>query len=236
MYKVALCEDEQFFLDAQEKTCRDILEKNGIEYHLDTFGSGTDFLSVFLNTRQCYDLVLLDIVMDGLDGMELAQEIRKQDRQVTIIFITSSMEYALQGYDVNAFHYLVKPLDGDVLERLILSDYRNRFQNSFLTFQSGAHRLRVATKDIVRLETVGRRVAITLVDRVVYYPGKLTELLEKLPADQFIRCHKAFAINIGNTRELTRQSAFSDSGVETPVSRTFVKDVQKAFLRNIRES
>lgn len=231
-----MCEDESVFLEAQKKICSTILEKHGIEYRMDAFDSSADFLTAFLDEQRRYDLILLDIMMDSPNGMELAGKIRKYDDKATIIFVTSSKEYALQGYDVNAFHYLMKPLKSDVLERLILADYRNRFHNSFLVFQYRTQHLRVAIGDIVCMETVGRRVAITLVDRVVHYPGKLTELLEKLPKDQFVRCHKAYAINLENTRELARQSAFSDNGVETPVSRTFAKDVQKAFLRNMRES
>lgn len=235
MYQVALCEDEKIFAEALKKTCRDVFDKYGIEYHIAEFNSGTVFLAAFSQQDKRYDLILLDIIMPGVDGIELARQIRKQGSEATIIFITCSKDYALDGYDVNALHYLTKPLARDVLERLIISDYRNKFQNNFLVFKSGVQNLRVPLKDIICLETVGRRVAINLTDGVVYFPGKLLELLENLPQEDFIRCHQAFVINLRNTKELTPKTAIATNGKETPVSRTFKKDVQKAFLKNMRD-
>jgi len=234
MYHIAICEDEKVFSQTHEKICTDILKRNSITNKIDLFASGEDFLAVFASGEKHYDLILLDIVMGGMNGMELAAEIRKRDEKAAIVFITSSREYALDGYNVNALHYLLKPVDSVVLEHLILSDYKNKFQSEFLCFKSGVQNLRLPVNDIIRAETVGRRVEITLTDSVVTYPGKLTKLLEELPKDQFVRCHQAFAVNIQKTRELTRQSALSVNGVETPVSRTFTKEVQKAFLVNIR--
>jgi len=109
------------------------------------------------------------------------------------------------------------------------------FATSFLVFKSKTQNLRVPIKNIVRAEIAGRRVAITLLDEVVYFPGKLTELLDELPKDQFIRCHQAFILNILNTKMLSRQSAFSVNGVEIPVSRSYAKDVQKALLKLMRD-
>lgn len=234
MYQVALCEDEKFFAETLKQTCLNIFDKYGIEHHISEFNSSTDFLAAFIQQDRHYDLIFLDIIMPEVNGMELARQIRKQGSEATIIFITSSRDYALQGYDVNALHYLMKPVANDVLERLIISDYRDKFQNNFLVFKSGVHNLRVPLKDIICLETAGRRVAINLMDGVVYFPGKLLELLENLPQEDFVRCHQAFAINLRNTKELTPQTAIATNGKETPVSRTFKKDVQKAFLKKMR--
>jgi len=236
MYRIAICEDEKIFSQTQEKICTDILKRNSIVNKIDIFESAEDFLATFASGEKHYDLILLDIVMGGMNGMELAAEIRKRDEKAAIVFITSSREYALQGYNVNALHYLLKPVDVAVLEKLILSDYKSKFRSEFLCFKSGAQNHRLPVNEIIRAETVGRRVEITLTDSIVTYPGKLTKLLEELPKDQFVRCHQAFAVNIQKTRELTRQSALSVNGVETPVSRTFTKEVQKAFLMNIRRS
>jgi len=173
--------------------------------------------------------------MDEMNGMELAAKIRNYNNSVTIIFITSTNDFVFQGYDVNALHYLLKPLDENVLEKLILSDYKKKYLNNFLIFKSGSENIRIPIKEIIRAETVGRRVAIVLTDKTVYYPGKLSQLLKKLPGDQFVQCHKAFFINLYKINELTRQHAISVNETTTPISRTYTKDVQKAFLRIIRE-
>ena len=232
MYTIALCEDEEVFRYEQEIICREILEKLSIEYHISMFSSGEDFWDAFISGKK-YDLLLLDILMDETNGIELAKRIREFDKDAAIVFITSNSGFALQGYDVNALHYLMKPLDSDMLERLIRVDYRNRFESDFLVFKTGSQTLRLPVRDVICLETVGRRVAITIPGRTVEYSGKLSDLITG--NEQFIRCHKAFAINPRNIRELTRTDAIAINGIKIPVSRTYMKDVEKALLRQIRD-
>ena len=233
LYTVAICEDEATFRNEQESICRRILEKLGLEHHISVFDTSTDFWDAF-SAGIRFDLILLDIIMDETNGMELAQKIREHDGDAAIVFITSNPGFALQGYDVSALHYLIKPLESDVLERLIMTDYRHRFQCNFLVFKSGPQTLRLPIRDIICLETIGRRVEITLPDKTAHYPGKLSDLLDG--KEQFIRCHKAFAVNPRNIRELTRTDAIATNGKAIPVSRTYIKDVQKALLRQIREN
>ena len=231
MYRVAICEDEPVFRTSQEKTCREILERLHIEYNISVFDTSIDFWVAF-SCGERYDLLLLDIVMSETNGMELARKIREHDSDATIIFITSNPEYSIQGYDVNALHYLLKPLDSSVLERLITEDERRRFQSNILTVKTGAQTLRVPVKDIVCLETVGRRVAITLTDRVIDCHGKLSELINGVA--QFVRCHSSFAVNMEHIRELTRTDVITTEGKSIPVSRTYTKDVQRAIARQMR--
>ena len=94
--------------------------------------------------------------------------------------------------------------------------------------------LRVPIKEIICLETVGRRVEITLTDKTVQYPGKLSDLLEK--SEQLTRCHKAYALNMNNIRELTRTDAIAINGKAIPVSRTYLKHVQSVMLSRIRNA
>lgn len=235
MYRVALCEDEAYYSVELETMCRAILEHLTIEYEITLFRSSKDFLYAFKEEQKRFDLMLLDIVMAAPDGMELARLIRQEDDEGAIIFVTSNPDYAILGYDVQALHYLMKPVDKEVLERLIASDYRGRFQAIFYIFENGTQKLRVAVQDIISLETVGRKVAITLRSGTVYYSGKLTALLSQLPKEQFVRCHQAFALNIRNTQELNYNEAITVSGKSVPVSRTFVKDVQRAFAQYLRD-
>jgi len=218
--------------------CREICERLGIEHSTFPFESGEVFWREFSSGAR-YDLLLFDIMMDETNGMELARNLREYDESAAIIFITSSPDFAVQGYDVNALHYLIKPPDIEVLERLISSDYNNRFKSNFLVFKSGGQILQIPIRDIICLETVGRRVEITLHDRTVEYSGKLSDLLEELEGldskEQFVRSHKAFAINISSIRELTKSDAIAMNGKAIPVSRTYMKQVQHALLKQIRD-
>jgi DNA-binding LytR/AlgR family response regulator len=234
MYRVALCDDEKIFSETHEKLCRKILDKLNIGYKISVFTGSADFLSSFEEGHQ-YDIILLDIVMDEPNGMELARIIRNADKEAAIIFITAGKEYAIQGYEVNALHYLLKPVDADILERLIKTAYCEKFQCKYFNLKSGAQNIRIPVKDIVFLEITGRKVRITLTNKTVNYSGKLTDLLDELPKDCIVRCHQAFAVNMNNILELTRQDAIAVTGVKIPISRAFLKSVQTAFLRQMHD-
>lgn len=235
MYRVALCEDEAIFSQAQEKICRGILEKLDIEYGIAVFSGSADFLCAFFEQGLRYDLILLDIMMDGMDGITLAKRIRSEDKAAAIIFITSNPDYVFQGYDVHALHYLMKPLNPEMLASLIEADYSGRIKTHELVLDSDDGKIRVAIKDIICAETVGRRVAVTFHPTGrAYYNGTLAGLLEKLPKEGFVQCHKSYAVNILHIRELTRRDAIAVNGLKIPVSRTFTKKTQQAFLQKLR--
>ncbi|MCL2030154.1 MAG: LytTR family DNA-binding domain-containing protein [Oscillospiraceae bacterium] len=232
MYRVAICEDEPVFAEEHERLCRSALDRLDIEHQIFRYENAARLLRDFSEGRR-YDLFLLDILMDETDGVELAARIREQDAAAAIIFITSTPGYALRGYDVGALHYLMKPLDGGALERLIASDRQRRFRSPRFVFKSGRQSLNIPMDEIVCLETVGKRVAITLLGETLDCPGGLLELLKG--RRQLVRCHKSFAVNMRNIRELTRTEALAVNGRTIPVSRTYFKDVQKAFLRQMGE-
>jgi len=235
MYKVALCEDEQAFFEAQEKICRDILEKLNIGYSISVFESSAAFWTAFSKGAR-YDLILLDIIMDKINGMELAQKIRGYDSDAAIVFITSSPEFAMQSYDVSALHYLMKPLNGDKLEEIVKSDYERRFRRQFIIIKSGTQNLRISASDIVCFENVGRRVMLTLTDGgTVDCSGKLTEIWEGLPKETFIRCHVGYIVNLKNIKKLTRTEAVSVSGKTIPVSRVYSQAAQTTFMKQMWE-
>ena len=232
MYRVAVCEDEEVFRRELNKICNEILAKSGIEGSVFEFASGDAFLHDFLEGAR-FEVLLFDIMMGETTGIELARKVREHDSEASIIFITSTPDFAIEGYDVKALHYLMKPPDTKVLESLIENDYQSRIKSSFLVFKSGTQILRIPISEIICLETVGRRVEITLKDKTVEYSGKLSDLLEGKA--QLTRCHKAFALNICSIRELTRTDAIAFTGKAIPVSRTYMKEVQQALLKQIRD-
>lgn len=173
--------------------------------------------------------------MDELSGMELARSLREQGSDAAIIFITSNPDYAIEGYDVGALHYLMKPLDSETLRRVISADYKHRFSQSYLIVRSGTQNLRLPLKEMICLETLGRHVQITTLNGEIETSTKLTELLEALPKEQFFRCHVGFVINLGNIKTLSRTDAVAVNGKTIPVSRAYLKEVEKAFLKLIWE-
>jgi DNA-binding LytR/AlgR family response regulator len=235
MYQIAICEDEQVFSEEHEKACRAIFDKLNTKCKTSVFPSGEEFLVSFEQHGMQYDLILLDIGMDGIDGMTLARKIRQANEDVDIVFITSNQAYISQGYDVKALHYLMKPVDMQKLERLIIEAYKKKFDDNVYIIKSGEQSIRVPVKDIVYLETEKRKVNILRLNgNSLEYSGKLKDILCGLSEWPIIRCHESFAINITNIRELiTRQKAIAVNGTEIPISRKYWDDVKDAFMRQM---
>ncbi len=173
------------------------------------------------------------LIVDGLNGIELARKIRGKNKEVTIIFVTSTPDFALQGYEVQALHYLLKPVDYERLEKLLQADYTARFKKETMVLDSTDGLVRLHLDDIIALETVSCKVAVYLFDQTVFYPGKLSELAEQLPPERFIRCHQSFVVNIRNVRELDSKNATTTNRKLIPISRSYQKEIQKAFLRQM---
>jgi DNA-binding LytR/AlgR family response regulator len=126
MFRIALCEDEKIYAETQERLCREILDKMNASYEISVFGSAEDFLAAFSKRGDRCHLILLDLIMGGISGMELARRIRESDKETDIIFLTSNPEFMSKGYDVKALHYLLKPVDAEQLGRLIKTVYEGR--------------------------------------------------------------------------------------------------------------
>lgn len=234
MYRIAICEDEAVFRDEQEAACRRICNELRMEYEITVFETGIAFMAAYSDGAQ-FDLLLLDIMMDGLSGMELARRLRGLGSGAAIVFITSNPGYAIEGYDVGALHYLMKPLDSGALGKIIATDYKRRFSRSCLFVKSGTQNLRLTLKDIICLETVGRRVKITTLQGEIDTSAKLVDLLEYLPKELFCRCHVGYVVNLSSIKTLSRTDAVAVNGKVIPVSRAYLKDVEKAFLKQIWE-
>jgi DNA-binding LytR/AlgR family response regulator len=234
VYKIAICDDEKVFYEAHEKICREILERLHIAYEINLYQSGEDFLRAVSKYKKRYDVILLDVIMSGMNGIDLAKEIRKVDKEAAIVFITSHVDFALKGYDVHALHYLLKPVDPSALEHLLAAVYAKRYQSQTITIKMGSQNFIVNVDDIIYMETSDRRVKVVQKDKTVFYSGKLTDLMLTLPRDRFVRCHHSFALNINNVREIARYKAVAVNGENIPVSRTYLNETKNMLLKSMR--
>lgn len=115
MIRVAVCEDEEVLLNQLENWVRVILDRHSIQSHIESYVNSSALLA-----RDAFDILLLDIEMKPLSGMELAKKLRVRGDESKLIFITAYPQYAVEAYDVQAFHYLVKPVDIERLEKVLL--------------------------------------------------------------------------------------------------------------------
>jgi len=233
MYHIALCDDEAVFADDLSATVKGILDELCIPFTLDVFSSCEALWDVLRDKPDVYQLLLLDIMMSGMNGLELARTIRRQNDKVTIVFITSTPDFALQGYEVHAFHYLLKPISRKALKTILEHDSHHTAQLNTMIVREGTVFRQLDFDKINFLETQGRKVAVYLGDKTILISGKLPEMENQLPKNRFVRCHQSFILNMDKVAELRYGEAVMNNGKRVPVSRSYLKMVQQCFLSKL---
>lgn len=114
MINISICDDNIKLTSEIESLILNYEKKNKV--NIDVFFSGTHLLKSIYN-KECYDLIFLDIEMEGINGIDVAREIRKIDKYVLIIYITSHLKFAPSAFEVNAFRFLAKPIDQDKFKK-----------------------------------------------------------------------------------------------------------------------
>ncbi|MDE6797887.1 MAG: LytTR family DNA-binding domain-containing protein [Ruminococcus sp.] len=231
MYHIVLCDDENTLIAELKNCLQRYAEEHNIEFTYHIFYDGTNLLA---NYNPDFDLIFLDIKMSTMDGIETAQQIRKTDSNVGIIFLTSITQYVWQGYEVNAVNYLLKPLKYVRLE-MELDRYFSRYRGKngqYLTFANNCGKFKVLYKDIRYAETDRRNVLLHFEDKqqIIYQSMKeFSALLEKESC--FTRCHASFIVNLAYVRSVENLEAVLTTGERIPVS----QPRRKNFMIKITE-
>ena len=176
--------------------------------------------------------------MDGLDGMKTAERIRQKDSCRLLIFISSSREYVFDSYDVEAFWYLVKPVETvklkKVLQRAVLKT--EAASHDFILVNRERKKQKIFLQDILYFEIRGRLIDIHKTGGVSDYYGKISILEEELREKGFFRCHKSYLIHLKYVKGYNRQEVILDNGEMIPVSKRRYEEFCKALLDYMKKS
>ena len=180
-----------------------------------------------------FDVIFLDVLMPLLGGMETARELRKSDKTVKLVFLTSSADFAVEAFSVKASDYLLKPLQADKLYAC-LAELQEMLQESARRINiKGAHALhRVAVADIEYIESQNKRILFVLTGgRTILSGEPLYTYEEKLTLeDGFFKCSRSFIVNIHRIDTFTTKEIRTQSGARIPISRSCHRDFEKAYF------
>ena len=227
-YKIAICDD----LESDRDYLKDLLNKWAINnshlLNIDTFSSAESFLFHYEETKD-YDILLLDIEMGLMDGVSMAKKIRQDNDAVQIIFITGYSDYLAEGYEVNALHYLIKPVKEEklfsVLERAIEKVNKN---DVVLNLETANGMVRVPIYQIRFAEVFGNYVTIHAYDDVVV---KMTlNELEKILDERFYRVGRSVIVNLNEVSRVTRTEIKLLDGTSIHLPRGAYDGVNRAII------
>lgn len=231
MLSIAVCEDEVIECCNMAKRINEIMEEMKIPCIVRQFRSGRELLQAL----ESFDIVFLDIMMPDLDGMKTAQLFRRKEFDRILIFVSSSREYVFEAYDVEAFQYLLKPVEDrklkSVLQKAVLkTEKRSR---EFIIVSRERQKKKLFLDDIYYFEIKGRVVEVHGPEGIFTCYGQIGELENTLRDKGFFRCHKSYLINLRYVDGYNRQEAILENGENIVIAKRrydeFVQEVLKAM-------
>ena len=233
MIKIAFCDDELSVLN----DLRVLLDEYRVAFNQEidytAFQSPWDLLTE-IERGTHYDILFLDVVMPGQNGIDTATEIRNHDSSVKIIFLTSSKEFAVQSYTVDAYFYQLKPIWKESFFRLmdsaISSCEKERAQSLVLRCKSGIARIEL--RHIEFCEVNHRTLFIHLTNgNVLESSGHLDELSKKLdPFGSFLRAHRSYLINLEYVKNISSHAITMSSLSEIPIPHGKYQEIKDKYL------
>ena len=233
MIKIAFCDDEQ---SAREQLCRYADQyRMKREQQLETaaFHSPLELLAAIERGNR-FDIIFLDVLMPGEDGITAAAEIRNYDSNVKLIFLTASSEFAAKSYTVGAYYYQLKPVTLEnffaLMDSVVAACEQERSKSLILRCKNGISRVELGSLEYC--EVIHRTLFIHLSGgKVLECSGSLDELSRQLePFGSFLRVHRSFLVNMDFIRHLSYKAVTMCCSAELPVPRGKYQSIKDAYL------
>ena len=234
-YRVVVCDDDSVILDNICSLCREIFTEDGINYEITVFSSSVDLKKKMDTQTNLFDLLILDIQMEGMTGIELAHYLRNRGDRISIIFITACDDYLSEGYDVQPIHFLLKPVKKEALSKALRTDLKLNYFPKTVTFHIGSKNICFTLADILYIESFNYEIIIHQMGLKRSDSISLVEMERQLPPNQFCRCHKSYIVNLSYVQEIGRTELSLQSGDKLPIGRTYYKLFQEMFIRYLNK-
>lgn len=226
--KIAICDDD----DKQRLDVKQLIfishDMGNIE--ISEFSNGEDLTSSY-ESGQRFSIVIIDIQMKLLNGIEASREIRKFDKDVIIIIITQFIDYSLQGYDVGAFNYLLKPLNKEKFHEVFAKAIQevNRNLEFYSIHVKDRGLIKIQIKNIYYLESFGRKTAIHSAKKSYEYYAKISEEEKRFAEYGFVRIHRCYLANMNYIKCIYHDKIILINDKCLPVSQGMYKSVYNRF-------
>ncbi|MDE6750842.1 MAG: LytTR family DNA-binding domain-containing protein [Lachnospiraceae bacterium] len=229
--KIAIVDDEKREQEIIAKYIEEWAEAKKELVEFFCFGSSEGFLFSWEDDKD-YALLVLDIEMGEVSGLELAKKIRCEDKNISIIFVTGYDEYMQYGYDVSALHYLIKPVNKEKLFQALnkLSDKKEAVKSLILNSENEVRRIQI--NNVLYVEADGHGSIMHMTDEVIHLKESFGNIEKQvIPTGEAVKCHRAYLVNLRFVSAIQNSNLILDNGENLPISRSQMKNVQREFLR-----
>ena len=236
MIKVAICENDLFYIEKEKKLIESYLHKHKIRNEIVTFSSSEELVKMYTNG---FDIIFLDVELSGMSGIEAAKWLRDKGAKSYIIFISAYTEYLPEGYKVEAHRYLLKhdeKFDESFSECMESVIAKIQMEETKISIDVKGGKLTVAPTKILYAESNVHRVTIHILEqsgaiREYYTYDRLDNVQDTLEKYGFMRIHQSYLINGEHLRKVYRYKAELIKGIELPISKKYFSDIEAFYIR-----
>lgn len=234
MIRIGIVDDEKIFREKIASLVRNTLDREMIPAEIRQFEDGISFLDA-VRPEGAFDILLTDIQMEGVDGMELGKKIRRKNPGMFIIFITSYEEYAAESYRIEAYQYILKQ---DLESRLpgVIRELARKLteqEQEYRIVGTGAEKVRVPYRDIIYMyKSKGAKYVNYVTDDGIRRERiSLDAVLKEMDPRIFVPVERGYVVNMKRIRRITGDTLYLDRGYEVQVSRARLAKVKQEISR-----
>ena len=227
--RIAICDDEKKAVALHEAIVKTCLQAQGIGYEITAYTQSRNLLYDITDDGFFYDLILLDIEMPGISGMEIPQQIKGFLPNVRIIFVTSHVEYAIDAFELSIFRYVPKTnldmkLTAAVIDAAKLIELE---AGQEYTIQTANRMEKIPYKDIFYIRRDGKNASIVSSTGISKVRKSLQQVFEELNAPEFIFIDRGYIVNIVQIMKISDSIAILKNGEQLPISRSHLQDTKR---------
>lgn len=229
--RIAICDDEVI----QQELLKNYIEDWGAIHEekvaVNCFACAEEFLFSWEEDK-AFDLLILDVEMGEMNGMELAKKLRSQESEVPILFVTGYEKYMAMGYEVSALHYLLKPVRREKLWEQLSRIQNSRKNMEKLWFQTTEGSIVVPVEDIWYIEADRHNCILHYADKAQMIKHTLSYVVKLLEhRKELVSCHRSLLVNLQHVSMIVKNELVMDNGERLPISRSMTGNVNQAFIR-----
>ncbi len=229
MKRIAICDDEPRVLSELQGYIQEYSVQNQITLMVSKFTCAEQLLC----SAQVFDLLILDIRMQGINGMDAAKQLHTRGRLCAVIFLTALKDYVFDAFEVDAVNYLLKPIDRqklfDSMDKVLKKD------EAELLIKQGHDYRKIRLDDILYFEAMGRKVVVYLETETLEYYQKFQALSAQL-SGSFVLPHRSFLVNLDHVKAIGGNDVVMDDGSKIPIAKgrkeKFAQYLLKHFQRD----
>ncbi len=233
--RICLVDDDSTQLEYLKVLIEEWANKNNINTEISIYHSAEEML--FENEKSyLFDMILLDIQMGKINGIELAKQIREVDKNVIIAFISGMADYVFEGYNVQAIQYLLKPINQDkLIELLNIAKSMTLKKHKHLIITNSNDKKKINYDQIYYIESMGHNVIIHTEFEEINWKNNLKDISEDLLKNGFTITHRSYIVNLKHIEEVCKERCILSNNKEVPISRNSYKSVNDDFITYYRK-